>query len=337
MVTAGRNLSVWGQWFSCFTTSTNDVCSAHDLAAVNLRCSLGLNESIDHLYLECLDLVSEWSCQLLEFTERNHHHFREDPECFDHSEDVYRAIAMVQFVQEAVRVHYNTTFAEGEYNAFDSRNLFLTGILTGFGGTCVSLPVLYAALAQRIGHPVELAHTWEHYYCVWNSQNGFCFEAAGRGFDKRTHEYYRHFRRIVTAEDERTFGFLRPLSRKELFACFAKERSHCLQEQFRFDEALEADYLAKTIAPHVAQFSMAYALTNYSSRLFRVLGAVPSRSMLADLEHLEKELSSQLVGPDLNHCSSAAIANLRRILRNRYQSTIQCEHDEVLGEYTDFT
>jgi hypothetical protein len=244
---------------------------------------------------------------------------------------------MVQFVQEAVRVHYNTTFAEGEYNAFDSRNLFLTGVLTGFGGTCVSLPVLYAALAQRIGYPVELAHTWEHYYCVWNSQNGFCFEAAGRGFDKRTHEYYRHFRRIVTEEDESTFGFLRPLSRKELFACFAKERSHCLQEQFRFDEALEADYLAKTIAPHVAQFSMAYALTNYSSRLFRVLGAVPSRSMLADLEHLEKELSSQLVGPDLNHCSSAAIANLRRILRNRYQSTIQCEHDEVLGEYTDFT
>ena len=337
MVTAALSLSAWGQWFSCFTTSSIDVCNAQDIAAVNLRCSLGLNESIDHLYLECLDLVSEWSCQLLEFTERNHHHFRKDPGYFDHSEDVYRAIAMVQFVQEAVRVHYNTTFAEGEYNAIDSRNLFLTGVLTGFGGTCVSLPVLYAALAQRIGHPVELAHTWEHYYCVWNSQNGFCFEAAGRGFDKRTHEYYRHFRRIVTEEDESTFGFLRPLSRKELFACFAKERSHCLQEQFRFDEALEADYLAKTIAPHVAQFSMAYALTNYSSRLFRVLGAVPSRSMLADLEHLEKELSSQLVGPDLNHCSSAAIANLRRILRNRYQSTIQCEHDEVLGEYTDFT
>ncbi|MFN5272075.1 MAG: transglutaminase family protein, partial [Planctomycetota bacterium] len=246
MVTAGRNLSVWGQWFSCFTTSTNDVCSAQDLAAVNLRCSLGLNESIDHLYLECLELVAEWSCQLIEFTERNHHHFREDPGYFEHSEEVFQAIAMVQFVQDALRVRYNTMFAEGEYNAMDSRNLFLTGVLTGFGGTCVSLPVLYAALAQRIGYPVELAHTWEHYYCVWNSQSGFCFEAAGRGFDKRTHEYYRHFRRIVTAEDESTFGFLRPLSRKELFACFAKERSHCLQEQFRFDEALEADYLAKT-------------------------------------------------------------------------------------------
>jgi hypothetical protein len=172
---------------------------------------------------------------------------------------------------------------------------------------------------------------------VWNSQNGFCFEAAGRGFDKRTHEYYRHFRRIVTEEDESTFGFLRPLSRKELFACFAKERSHCLQEQFRFDEALEADYLAKTIAPHVAQFSMAYALTNSSRELFRVLGATPSRSMLAEVEHLERELSSQLNGPDSSPCSSAAVMNLQRILRNRYQSTIQQEHDDVFSAYTDFT
>ena len=186
-------------------------------------------------------------------------------------------------------------------------------------------------------YPVEVAQTWEHYYCVWDSQNGFCFEAAGTGFDKRTHDYYRHFRRIVTAEDESTFGFLRPLSRKELFACFAKERSHCLQEQFRFDEALEADYLAKTIAPHVAQFSMAYALTSSSRQLFRVLGATPSRSMLAEVDRLEKDFSSQLDGPAPSPCSSAAIMNLRRILRNRYQSAIQREHDDVLGAYTDFT
>ncbi len=337
MVISRSDLSEWGKWFSRFTTSLDDVCDAQDIAKVNLLCSLGLNEYTDHLYHECLDLVSEWSCQLLEFTERNHHHFREDPGYFEHSEEVFQAIAMVQFVQEALRVHYNTTFAEGEYNAIDSRNLFLTGVLTGFGGTCVSLPMLYVALAQRIGYPVEVAHTWEHYYCVWDSQNGFCFEAAGTGFDKRTHEFYRHFRKIVNAEDEFTFGFLRTLSRKELFACFAKERSHCLQEQFRFDEALEADYLAKTLAPHVAQFSMAYAITNSSRQLFRVLGATPSRSMLADLEHLENDFSSQLDGPDSSHCSSAAIMNLRRILRNRYQSTIQCEHDKVLGEYTDFT
>lgn len=95
---------------------------------------------------------------------------------------MYQAIAMVQFVQTALRVHYNMEFAEGEYNAIDSRNLFLTGVLTGHGGTCVTLPVLYAALGQRVGYPIAVASTWEHFYCVWGEgPNSFCLEAAITG------------------------------------------------------------------------------------------------------------------------------------------------------------
>jgi hypothetical protein len=56
----------------------------------------------------------------------------------------------------------------------------------------------YAALGQRVGYPIAVASTWEHFYCVWGEgPNSFCLEAAGNGFEKRSHDYYRNFRRPV--------------------------------------------------------------------------------------------------------------------------------------------
>ncbi len=52
-------------------------------------------------------------------------------------------------------------FNEGPYNASDSRFLFIHGLLTGFGGTCVSMPILYLAIARRLGYPLKLVETKE--------------------------------------------------------------------------------------------------------------------------------------------------------------------------------
>ncbi len=46
-------------------------------------------------------------------------------------------------------------FNAGPYDATDSRNLFLHGLLTGHGGTCVTMPVLYTAIGRRLGYLVE--------------------------------------------------------------------------------------------------------------------------------------------------------------------------------------
>jgi len=268
-------LSEWGQWFAGFISSSDEVVDAHDIAEVDLRCSLGLIENIDHLYRDCLGLIGEWSTQLVDYTNNNYRLFESEPESFENSHEMYQAIAMVQFVQTALRVHYNMEFAEGEYNAIDSRNLFLTGVLTGHGGTCVTLPVLYAALGQRVGYPIAVASNWEHFYCVWGEgPNSFCLEAAGNGFEDR-------------------------------------------------------------LAPHIQQFSIHHALTHYTRQLFYLLGGVPSLAMFAALEAFETDSTSQLAGPDAQRFRSAAIQNLKRILKNRFPESAkpaESTHDKVFAE-----
>ena len=332
-------LSEWGQWFDGFVSSSDEVVDAHDIAEVNLRCSLGINENIDHLYHDCLGLIGEWSTQLVDYTNSNYRLFQSKPESFDNSLETYQAIAMVQFVHTALRVHYNIELAEGEYNAIDSRNLFLTGVLAGRGGKCVSLPVLYAALGQRVGYPVAVAHTWEHFYCVWGEgPSSFCFEAAGNGFEKRSHNYYRNFLRPVTSHDEQANGFLRRLSYRELFAHFADQRSNCLQEQFRFDEALEANFLAHRLAPHIQQFSIHHAITHYTRQLFSLFGGAASLAMFDAIEAFESDPTSQLAGPDAHRSRSAAIQNLSRILKNRFPESVksaESTHDQVFSELFD--
>jgi hypothetical protein len=273
----------------------------------------------------------------MDYISRNYEIFERDPESFDRSEELFCAMAMVQFVQTALRVQYNLSFAEGEYDASDSRNLFLTGVLTGFGGTCVTLPVLYAALAQRVGFPISVGETWEHFYCVWGSdQDSFCFDAAGTGFIKRTHEDYREFRRFVTPSDELRHGFLRSRTRRELFACIASERSNCLQDQFRFNEALEAAFLATRLAPAIQHLSVSHGVVHYTLQLFRLFGGVPSYSMLRRAERFAENPDLRLVGPDANRFSALAAANLKRILRNRFSVPEQSSHDNVFAKFADF-
>jgi hypothetical protein len=204
----------------------------------------------------------------------------------------------------------------------------------------VTLPVLYAALGQRFGYPIAVAHTWEHFYCVWGvGTNSFCFEAAGNGFEKRSHDDYRNFRRPVTACDEQAHGFLRRLTRRELFAHFADERSNCLQEQFRFDEALEASFMATRSSPHIQQLSINHALTHYTRKLFHLLGGAPTASMTAAVNAFDNDPILELHGPESERCRSAAIENLRRILQNRFSNsseTSQSKHDHVFAELYDF-
>jgi hypothetical protein len=331
-------LTDWGRWFDRFATSSDDVIDAHDLAEVNLRCSLGLADDVDQLFQDSIDLLDEWSQQLIDYISRIYGHFEKNPESFEHSENLFCAIAMVQFVQTALRVRYNISFAEGDYDASDSRNLFLTGVVTGFGGTCVTLPILYAALAQRIGFPIEIGETWEHFYCVWDvDQNSFCFDAAGTGFIKRTHEDYRDFRKVVTPSDEVKNGFLRSRTRRELFASMANQRSNCLQDQFRFEEALEAAFLATRLAPAIQHLFVSHGVVHYTFQLFRLLGGVPSRWMLWQVDKFANDPQSRLVGPDADRFCVAAAANLKRILKNRFSAPEQTVQDYVFAEFADIT
>jgi hypothetical protein len=65
----------------------------------------------------------------------------------------FRIMTMIGVLQRNLGVTYNRAFSEGEYDARDSRNLMIHGILQGHGGTCVTMPMLYCAIGRRLGYP----------------------------------------------------------------------------------------------------------------------------------------------------------------------------------------
>ena len=146
-------LTPWGRWFDRLSALPDEALEQLDIGDLNLRCAWGLPESVEHLHNDCLDLLDEWAEQLRKFTRSLEHHFRSSPEEYDHSEQIFQALVMVTFVQRELGVRYNFAFMEGEYDAPDQRNNFIGGVLTGFGGTCASLPILYAALGERVNYP----------------------------------------------------------------------------------------------------------------------------------------------------------------------------------------
>jgi hypothetical protein len=141
---------------------------------------------------------------------------------------------------------------EGEYDGRDSRNLFLHGLLAGYGGTCVTLPVLYIVIGRRLGYPLWLVKSKAHFFARWEQEGDerFNIECACRGFASLSDEYYRTFRSPITESEARNGAFLRNLTRREEFAHFLNHRGNCLLDNLRIGESLEAYYHAYQIAPY---------------------------------------------------------------------------------------
>jgi hypothetical protein len=49
----------------------------------------------------------------------------------------------------------------------DANNLFLTGLLRTKRGSCVSMPLVYLVIGQRLGMPVHLVTVGRHYFIRW--------------------------------------------------------------------------------------------------------------------------------------------------------------------------
>ena len=130
----------WGHWLSDFVRTVSDHLN-FDIAEANLLSARGLPGTDDDLLRACLRKVDDWALLVDRFTSHVFNEFLKNPGAFQNSEARFRVVAMVDCLQRRVGIQYNFAFAEGEYDASDSRNLFIHGILTGFGGTCVSMPV----------------------------------------------------------------------------------------------------------------------------------------------------------------------------------------------------
>ena len=314
-------ITKWGGWLHTLVQCSDSELAQRNIAELNLTCAAELPECNERLIGPCLAKVDDWSSLVDEFTCHVFPQFAKDPYKFGDSEARFRCVAMSHCLQKHVGIKYNLRFSEGEYDASNSRNLFIHGILTGFGGTCVSLPVLYCALGRRLGYPLKVAETSSHAFCRWDDPKGetFCFDAAGRGCTFRDEDYYRHWPKRITPNEARKNGYIRCMTTREELAFFAATRGNCLFDNFNFVPAVEAFYLAHKIAPHKFCLLDAWGLAVYSSKIWAQVRSTPDELQDMPVELAVDHAARNLRGPDVDFYREHSAKNILRIIRNRRQ------------------
>jgi hypothetical protein len=238
-----------GPWFQMMwgeTTLTDQQLGACDIGLMNLKAAIGL-PGAENLNLDaCVRKLNAWAGQVQIYTEENWHRFQRSPEDYDFSRGYFLMLALVTFVQRRLGVRYNLSFSEGDYNATDSRNLFLHGILGGHGGTCATMPVLYAALAHRLGYPLYLVRAKEHMFARWEGPGTerFNIECTSPGFRTPPDEHYHRWPKPLSTKDLAMKHYLRSLRPREALATFLAGRASCLIDHLRLGEALLSSCLA---------------------------------------------------------------------------------------------
>jgi hypothetical protein len=180
---------------------TPEELAQQDIAVTNLRCAEGLPGAENLNIQKYLDQLDQWAARVKSETDRYLYRVN-DPRYADHyqhSEAVFRAEMLCQVLQEDLGVHYNMDRVTSvSFN--NSKDLFIHGMIgDSNGGTCASMPILYAAVGRRLGYPIKLSTTKEHIFNRWEGMNcpnpewrqRFNFESTGPGFSTFSDDYYK--------------------------------------------------------------------------------------------------------------------------------------------------
>ena len=141
-----------------------------DIAVMNLLCAKGLPGAENLDVRSVLATLDEWAGKVRIETER--HLYRvHDPryaDHYNHSEARLRAEFIVQVLQEDCGVRYNLARVRN-VDFSKPQDLFIHGMVNSDnGGTCSSMPVLYAAISRRLGYPIKLVLAKQHVFCRWD-------------------------------------------------------------------------------------------------------------------------------------------------------------------------
>lgn len=224
--------------------------SQFDIGEVNLRCARGLpgTEAID--FGQCLTLLDRWTEYVDRYTKQTWGGFERDPDRFWNSPAKFRTLALVTALQRDLGVTYDASCLEDPIDYTDAAPWFICGPITGRGGTCASLPFLYAAIGRRLGYPLFFVTAKEHLCLRWEEPGErFLIECTMQGFEPRRDDYYLTWPKPLSEEDLATGLYLRNLSSQEELAECRLMRGNCLFDHLRIEEALRAWRQARTLCP----------------------------------------------------------------------------------------
>ena len=232
---------------------SDDELAKYDVAAINLACAAGLPgaEVID--VEGCLNCLDKWALGIAEITRKGlETEFRANPGRYEHSEPLYRMVTLVLGLKQFCGVQYNPAkIGLKPEDPFDLDEQFVYGAIQGPGGTCATLPVLYAAVGRRLGYPVKIVHARGHLFCRWDdAANGVRFNIEGTtqdGVNDHPDDHYRKWPYPFTPEEERRFGLLRSLTPRQELADFIGCRANQWRERNNYRRAIQAALVAMAI------------------------------------------------------------------------------------------
>jgi hypothetical protein len=260
----------------------DEALGALDVAELNLACAAGLPgaERIDHGH--CLRTLDRWAECVRQYTEHYLPKFRADPARYQGSEAYYRCLALVTVLQRDLGVRYNPAKV-AEDAPFDAADTFVHGVIQGDGGTCATMPVVYAAVGRRLGYPLRLAQARRHLLARWDDPRGerLNVEGTNRGLNCPPDEFYRTGAYAVGPEAERACGFLTSQAPRAELAGFLAQRGRRQYEWRDHAGAADSFAWACALAPESAlhRACLHDVLEGWADRLdaLRPGGPVPAR------------------------------------------------------------
>jgi hypothetical protein len=236
----------------------SDQLAQVDIARMNLLCAEGLpganNLDVDAL----LNRLDKWVRQTAIFTNNSLPDFYSRRRDFENSEAKFRMLLIISVLQREFGVHYSERGLRN-VDFSDSRDPLIHGMLNGnHGGTCASMPVLYTAVARRLGYPVDLVLAKTHIFGRWNGKNHpnpacrerFNIEGTNTIFSYHPDSYYRNWPYPISDAEIQRGWYMKPLTAAETLAVFLEIRGCVLMDSGRYREAQLAFVHSRRLAPH---------------------------------------------------------------------------------------
>ena len=305
-------------WRSLVRLSAPDLARL-DIAVMNLACFEGLPGADQVDWERCLRTLDEWAVKCRRFTDGVMPYFRAGQCDYPESEPRFRIQALISHLQRDLGVRYHPD-RRADDAPFHPEDSFIAEVIVGEGGTCASLPVVYTAVARRLGYPLMLATTKSHLFCRWDALlGGDCFniEASGEGLTFYPDEHYHTGRFEMPPEAVKACGYIESLSPREELASFLGQRAECWVAEKNFNEATTAFAWANELDPRRGQYAL---LTDQTIRRWKsaIQERLPSRLFpkldlglpAPHFRQMPREVERELIGlrvtegllndPDLN-------------------------------------
>jgi hypothetical protein len=263
-----------------------------DLARLNLLCAIGLPgaEKLNVSAL-CAEL-DRWVERVRSETDRMAGRPHDAPKGLEGSDAFFRMCMLITVLQQDFGVHYNMERVR-EIDFRNSQDLFIHGMVGGKnGGTCVSMPYLYMAVAHRLGYPVYLVRTRQHVFCRWDGwyrgrHERMNIEGAGIGINVHPDNYYIEWPHRISPAEAESYGYLRNLSLTEVLAGCLATRGWCVEDLGRLREAAGLYEKAIQLSPRSLEYRAFYRNCVKKTLARRPVGVVQSPPSNGDSERFD--------------------------------------------------